>query len=141
MIHTVLVALDETPIASRVLATATEIAERFDARMVLFHAVMVPPEFPAAAGNATGDDPLPGRLAEEARETLRRLASGNARATREAPVIGYGDPWRAILEAANRLDVDLVVVGSHLYHFPDQLLGTVAGTLANRGTRNVLVVH
>ena len=74
--------------------------------------------------------------------TLRRLAAGNARASPQVLVIGYGDPWRAILEAANRLDVDLVVVGSHLYHFPDEeLLGTVAGTLANRGTRNVLVVH
>jgi universal stress protein F len=72
---------------------------------------------------------------------LQRLAASNARATREAPVIGYGDAWRAIVAAADQLDVDLVVMGSHLYHFPDQVLGTVAGKLANRGTRNVLVVR
>jgi len=141
VIQTILVALDDTPIAPRVLAVATEIAERFDARLQLFRAVLVPPEFPAAAANAAPDDPLPAHLAEEAREALLRLAAGNARANHDPPIIGSGDPWRAINEAADHLNVDLIVVGSHLYHFPDQLLGTVAGSLANRGTRNVLVVR
>jgi len=141
MIRTILVALDETPIATRVLATATEIAEHFDAHMVLFRAVMIPPEFPAAAAQATPGDPLPDHLAQEAREALRLLSTGNARAGAEPPVIAYGDPWRAIVATSNRLDADLVVVGSHLYHWPDHILGTVAGNLANRGTRNVLVVR
>jgi nucleotide-binding universal stress UspA family protein len=141
MIRNILVALDHTAIAPRVLLIATEIAERFDARMYLFRALLVPPEFPAAAANAAPDDGLPKHLAEAAMEGLRRLAAGNPRASAADPIIGYGDPWRAIVVTGDQLNVDLIVVGSHLYHWPDQLLGTVAGNLANRGHRNVLVVR
>jgi nucleotide-binding universal stress UspA family protein len=141
MIRTVLVALDATPIAPRVLVVATEIAERFDARMVLFHAFLVPPEFPAAAANAAPDDPLPAHLTDEAMEALRRLSAGNPRASAEGPIVCEGNPWRTIVEHGDRLDADLIVVGSHLYHWPDRVLGTVAGNLANRGNRNVLVVR
>jgi Universal stress protein family len=78
VIRTILVALDETPIAPRVLVAANEIAHRFDARMLLFRAVMVPPEFPAAAANAMPDDPLPDHLAEEgATEARRRQRAGD----------------------------------------------------------------
>lgn len=141
MIRRILAALDDTAIAPRVLAIATEIAERFDADLHLFRAVQVPPEFPAAAANATRDDPLPAHLAKEALEALHRLAAGHPRALAHPPEIGFGDPWRAIVEAGDRLDVDLLVVGSHVYHWPDRVLGTVAGNLANRGHRNVLVVR
>jgi nucleotide-binding universal stress UspA family protein len=141
MIRNILVALDGTAIAPRVLATATEIAERFNARMFLFRAVMVPPEFPAAAANTAPPDALPHLLAAQALEELRRLAAGNPRASAETPLIRYGDPWRTIVEAGDRLDVELIVVGSHLYHWPDQLVGTVAAHLATRGHRNVLIVQ
>jgi nucleotide-binding universal stress UspA family protein len=141
VIRSILVGLDTTPIAPRVLAVATEIAERFDARMYLLRAVQVPPEFPAAAAHAAGPDPLPRHLDEEAVRDLQRLAAGNPRASAADPIVGHGDPWRAIVETGDRLDVDLIVVGSHLYHWPDRLLGTVAGNLANRGHRNVLVVR
>jgi len=141
MIRNLLVALDSTAIAPRVLAAATEIAERFDARMFLCRAVMVPPEFPAAAANAARHDALPDILAAQALAELRGLAAGNPRASAETPLISYGDPWRAIVEAGERLDVELIVVGSHLYHWPDRVLGTVAGNLVNRGHRNVLVVR
>lgn len=141
MIRRILVALDDTAIASRVLETATEVAERFDARMFLFRAVMVPQEFPAAAANAAPRDALADVMAAEAMKGLSMLAAGNPRAIIEAPVVGRGDPWRAIVEAGDRLDVDLTVVGSHLYHWPDRILGTVAANLANRGHRNVLIVR
>lgn len=141
MIRRILAALDNTAIAPRVLALATEMAERFDADLHLFRAVQVPPEFPAAAANATPDDPLPAHLAREAAEALREMAAGNERALAHPPEVGFGDPWRAIVDAGDRLDVDLLVVGSHVYHWPDRVLGTVAGNLANRGHRNVLVVR
>jgi len=141
VIRNILVALDGTAIAPLVLTAATEVAERFDARMFLFRAVMIPQEFPAAAADGGPRDSLRAMLVAEARQELRVLATGNGRASIEEPVIGHGDPWRAIVEAADRLDVDLTVVGSHLYHWPDRVLGTVAANLANRGHRNVLIVR
>lgn len=141
MITRILVALDETPIAPRVLAVATEVAERFDADLFLFRALLVPPEFPPAAYHGSTEDPLSSHLAEAAARSLRDLAAGKPRALVHPPVIGRGDPWVAITEASERLAVDLVVTGSHLYHWPDRVLGTVAGNLVNRGHCDVLVVR
>lgn len=141
MIRRILVALDETPIASRVLAVATGVADRFDADLHLFRALLVPPEFPAAAPHASAPDPLARHLEIAAERALLELAAGNARALAHPPMVRLGDPWMAIVEASDARDVDLVVVGSHLYHWPDRVLGTVAGNLANRGHRNVLVVR
>ena len=141
MIRKILVALDDTAIAPRVLEAATEIAERFDAELHLFRAVDIPPEFPAAAANADPHDLLPEFLTARGAEALRQLALGNPRANQHVPVLGVGEPWRAIQDAADRLGVDLIVMGSHAYHWPDRLLGSVAGHMANQGHANVLVVR
>lgn len=140
MIERILVALDASARAPDVLAAASEIAERFDARMLLFRAIDVPPEFPPSA-HVEGSDPLPAILAERARAQLEALAHGNPRADVEHPVIVVGQAWRAIVATADRLDVDLVVIGSHGYHGIDHLLGTTAGKVANHAHRNVLIVH
>ncbi len=140
MITRILVALDASPRAPDVFSAANEIATRFDARMILFRAIDVPPEFPPAA-HVAGGDPLPAYLARRAREDLEALAAGNQRADVEHPVVVVGQPWRAIVATADRLDVDLIVLGSHGYHAIDRLLGTTAGKVANMAHRNVLIVH
>lgn len=141
MITTILVALDDKPIAARVLAVATEIADRFDARMLLLRVIHVPPEFPAAAGGASRRDPLAAHLHARAAEELAALARDNARASAEAPILISGEPWRTIVEAGDVFDADLIVMGSHVHRWPDRLLGTNAGHLANQGHRDVLIVH
>jgi nucleotide-binding universal stress UspA family protein len=141
MIEALLVCLDSSTRAPGVLAVATEIAERFDARMILYRAIVVPPEFPAAAAYGDAGDPLPKILERTAIDELRLLAKDNPRAIVEPPIVGIGQPWRAILETADRLNVDLVVVGSHGYHGLDRVLGTTAAKVANHARRNVLVVH
>jgi nucleotide-binding universal stress UspA family protein len=140
MIRTILVALDDSPRAPGVLAAASEIAERFDARMLLYRTITVPPEFPAAA-HSSHADPLVEIMHDKAVAELHALASGNPRASVEPPVIDEGQPWRAIVDAADRLQVDLVVIGSHRYHGLDRILGTTAGKVANHAHRNVLIVH
>jgi universal stress protein F len=140
MIRTLLVCLDNSTRAPAVLAAATEIAERFDARMILYRAIVIPPEFPAAAHTVTSD-PLPDFLRRTAVDELHQLSKDNPRATVEPPVVGVGQPWRAIVEAADRLAVDLVVIGSHGYHGLDRVLGTTASKVTNHARRNVLVVH
>jgi nucleotide-binding universal stress UspA family protein len=50
-------------------------------------------------------------------------------------------PWKAILGVAERLDVDLIVIGSHGYGGLDRVLGTNAARVVNLGDRSVLVVH
>ena len=57
------------------------------------------------------------------------------------PIVAIGQPSKVILESAQDLDVDLIVVGSHGYQGWDRLLGTTAANIANHADRNVLVVH
>lgn len=141
MIRRLLVALDGSERASGVLGAAVEIARRFDATLVPFRAIQVPPDFPPAA-HMSGADELPRYLEHEAVQQVLRLFDGlDIEVKREAPVIGLGQPWRAILEAAEQRDVDLIVIGSHGYHGFDRVLGTTAGKVANLARRNVLVVH
>jgi nucleotide-binding universal stress UspA family protein len=140
MIRTIMVALDASERAPAVLAAAATLAERFEARLLLFRAIAVPPEFPPAA-HVDGGDRLESVLAAQARKELEALAQGHPRAEVDHPVIARGQPWRAIVSAAERHDADLVVIGSHGYHGLDRVLGTTAARVADHCRRDVYIVH
>jgi nucleotide-binding universal stress UspA family protein len=140
MVRRVLAALDRSERTQVVFDAATEIAGRFVATVWPLFVVWVPPEFPAAAAGSQAD-PLPGKLAAEATAELARLQSSFGGVDLKAPVIRFGVPWRTILDTAEELDVDLIVMGSHGYGRFDRLLGTTAGQVVNRARRSVLVVH
>ena len=139
MFRKLLAAVDGSERGARVLAAALEIAERFDGTVHLYRAIELPAEFPAAAANRA--DLLRPHLENKALEELRLLAAGHPRVIVEPPAVLHGRPWRDVLAAAEALDVDLIVIGSHGYQGWDRLLGTNAGAIANRSQRNVLVVH
>jgi universal stress protein F len=141
MITHVLVALDASPRAPHVLAAAAEIAARFGAKLTLFRALAIPPDFPPAA-HVGACDPLPAFLMKEAEDALQVLvATLQEGVATGGPVVRVGQSWRAILQVADELDVDLIVIGSHGYYGLDRILGTTAGKVANLARRNVLVVH
>jgi nucleotide-binding universal stress UspA family protein len=139
MIRKILVALDGSTRASGVVAAAVELAKRFDATLVPFRAIQIPPDFPPSA-HVNYTDPLPEYLDHEASAELARMFE-SAAVKHVAPVVGRGQPWRMILEAADAHDVDLIVIGSHGYHGIDRVLGTTAGKVVNLARRSVLVVH
>ncbi len=138
MIRTILVALDRTERAPAVLSLAAEVAERFDASMVLFRAIQVPQEFPPAAH--VGHDPLPAYLHAEAEAELSRLAAGLPR-VRPQHVITEGRSWATILEAAEQVGADLIVIGSHAYDWLERVTGTVPGRIVTHARCHVLVAH
>jgi nucleotide-binding universal stress UspA family protein len=141
MIKRILVALDGSARAPGVFDAAVEIAVRFGATIVPFRAVVVPPEFPAAAAGSHAD-PLASHLVEVAeREVARLVAGAPSGAALERPMIRIGQAWRLIVEVSAEVHADLVVIGSHGYHGLDRLLGTTAARVANVARRNVLVVH
>ena len=111
MYAVILAAVDGSSRARGVVDAALEMADRFDARVHLFRSVAVPQDFPAAAHMPP--DHLAAFLENEARQSLTALAAGHPRAQIEAPEITPVQPWRAILGAAAKLDVDLIVIGSH----------------------------
>jgi len=140
VIERILVALDGSPRSAGVLAAAAEIGRRFDAELLPLRVIFIPAEFPPSAHVAHGD-PLPAHIVDEAERELIALVASVTGVRVGAPTVHQGQPWRAILQAAADLDVDLIVIGSHGYHGLDRVLGTTAGKVANLSDRNVLVVH
>jgi universal stress protein F len=140
MFSIILTAVDGSERSAGVLRTAAEIARRCNGRVHLYRSVSIPQEFPAAA--RMPPDKLPAILVEEARLALQAIAAGYSDVVIEEPAMS--DPpqaWRGILEAGDRLNADLIVIGSHGYGGWDRVLGTTAANVVNRAERSVLVVH
>lgn len=136
----ILIALDDSPRAPTVFDVGAEYARVLGEELYLFRAVTIPPEFPAAAAYSTGDQ-LPGYLDEIAKHELDKLAQRAPHVQVTRSYVKFGPPSQLILEVADTLRVDLIVIGSHGYRGWDHVLGTTAASIANRSTRNVLVVH
>jgi nucleotide-binding universal stress UspA family protein len=136
----ILVALDGSPNARKVLAGARELAEKVGARLILFHAVSLPVGLPLQAYAVSPSDVGPLMLQAARREFedyARDLPPGLVAEVR----IELGIPWQAICEEAKAQQVDLIAVGSHGYTGLDRLLGTTAAKVVNHADRSVLVVR
>jgi nucleotide-binding universal stress UspA family protein len=138
-IRSILAALDESPRAAAVFATAANLARRLEARLVLIRVVWLPPDIPPAAhAPALG---VEGFVESQARSELAGLMQSAPDVDFGAPLVVEGDPWRQILKASDELDVDLIVMGNHRYHGLERMLGTVAAQVVNHARRNVMVVQ
>lgn len=135
----ILVAIDDSVRAPHVLAAAIELARLTGAKVRVYRAVSVPPDFPPAA--LTSRDLLPGHLQRAAHESIRKRLTAFHDLGCEIVVSESHNPARAILEAGDAFDADLIVIGSHGYDLVDRLLGTTAATIVNTAKRDVLVVH
>jgi universal stress protein A len=140
VIDKILVAVDGSARAPGVIQAAAQIAVRFRATLTPFRAILIPPEFPPAA-RASHLDPLAVHLEAAAIADLRELTRPLVGVRLQASLVAVGQPWRAILECAEGMNADLIVIGSHGYHFVDHLLGTTAAKVVNLARQNVFVVH
>jgi nucleotide-binding universal stress UspA family protein len=140
MITKMLVAVDGSARARGVFLAAAEIARAMRANITLYRAVVLPPDFAPAAATKHGD-PLPPFLLNQAKVELLELMTHAPDVACVPRIEVAAQPWREILAAADAIDADLIVLGSHGYHGWDRVLGTTAGKVANLARRNVLVVH
>jgi nucleotide-binding universal stress UspA family protein len=135
----ILVALDESPRAPMVFATAVALARCANAQVSLVRVLTEPTDIPPAAH--THPDHVGVDMERIIQAEFRRLMDTAADVQFQPHVIVDGDPWRRLLEVAKQRDVDLIVMGSHRYHGIERVLGTVASRVVNHADRNVLVVH
>jgi nucleotide-binding universal stress UspA family protein len=135
-----LVALDASERASKVLEAAVRLAELTGSKLILYRAIAVPPELPREVLVAT-DVPLEDILVRNAHGDLQRLAERVPAQLIEQITTALGTPWDGICRAAREHDVDLIVIGSHGYGGIDRILGTTAAKVVNHADRNVLVVR
>lgn len=136
----ILVALDGSPRAPSVLAAASEVAAQSDAKLLVFRAIGVAPDFPRELLELT-DQRLEDVLTRNAREDLSRLVRDVPADRIDQIVTTFATPWDGIWRTGRELDVDLIVIGSHGYGALDRFLGTTASKVVNHADRNVLVVR
>ncbi len=136
----ILVALDTSPRAQRVLDAAVDLAQRTRGKIHLFRAVALPPELPGALWAVPPAAATQTTLGV-ARADLKALAEKLPPELVDGTTAQVGAPWDAICAASRELDVDLIVIGSHGHGLLDRLLGTTASKVVNHADRTVLVVR
>lgn len=129
-LDSVLVAVDGSECSLRAFEQAKELARRTGAELILYQAVRM---------SWTGADPDPGM--QEAQNFLEDLAQQcEGVATRVRPYPTDSSPY--IVERAEELKADLIVMGSHgrkgLQHL---LMGSVAEHVVHHARCPVMVVH
>ena len=139
-IKTVVAATDFSEPAEVGLAWAAQVARTHGARLLVVHAVAPPmPVADFAAPPLTVDQDL--REAAQAR--LEAAVGGEALAGVEAEtVLRDGTPAQAVLDVADEVGADLIVVGTRgLTGFRHLLLGSTAERIVQRAKAPVLSVH
>jgi nucleotide-binding universal stress UspA family protein len=136
----VLVALDGSPRAAKVLAAAARLAELAGGKLVLYRAITVSPDLPREVLVETNRR-LEDILLGNARDDLARGAEQVRPGLVEKTVTDLAIPWDGICRAARECEADLIVIGSHGYSGIDRILGTTAGKVVNHADRSVFVVR
>ncbi len=140
----ILAALDGSPRAPQVLHHAAELAARTGAVLHLGRSVHLPLGIPADALTLTGDQ-LTARLLAYGAQELTALAEGLH--PTHTPIrwgqrlCRFGAPAQVVVDLAEELHADLIVLGSHGYDVVDRLLGTTAARIVNHARCSVLVVR
>lgn len=134
----ILVGYDDTEESKRALLRAAEIAKAFDSRL---HVTSVAPLLvgtPRVMGPYDPTEPPAEHLAQlEHAEAL--LAERGIEATVEE---AHGDPAEMIVEVAETIHADLVVLGTHERSLIERALGlSVSGAVARKAECDVLIVH
>jgi nucleotide-binding universal stress UspA family protein len=138
--NTILVAIDGSQRAPGVLARSIAVARTQTTRLVLMRSVGIAGDLPQDLWKES-EEPLLNVLRARADEYLAKCESSVPLEMRGGTRVVIGSPWQAICDTAERLGVDLVVIGSHGYSGIDRLLGTTAGKVVNHAPCSVLVVR
>lgn len=136
--RTIFAALDGSPRAEGVLATAIAIASAQRARLVLFRSLGLPTDVPQDLWRST-ESPFLVAMEERAQKYLSQCEESVPIAIRGGTTVAVGTPSDAICRAAQALRADLVIIGSHGYGSLDRLLGTTAAKVVNHCACSVLV--
>lgn len=151
----ILVAKDLSKESSKVIRYALELGSKFDAEIHILH---VMPTVDHAVLNMVAISMGPDRLAELnamnekdlAAQTRKQLLAILEEETRQGDVqlstppqieVHHGEAAPMILQVADRLDVDMIILGSHTkgrLHYA--FLGSVAEKILRKTHRSVLIV-
>lgn len=136
----ILVPTDFSPQAENALKVAVQIAQKNDSEIYLLHSI----EMPLHLGNSGGSGSLPEAL------YFIKLAENNFEELLEKPylegikikeAIGHAEIYEDIAEAANKHDIDIVIMGSHgSSGFKEMFIGSNTEKVVRTSEIPVLVI-
>lgn len=125
-IKKVLVATDFSEPSDSALASAVELAKKFDAGIVLMHAYR-PIVTAYAVAPMLSVQEISAYVADVATKALHAAAAARGTAVPITTALYVGAPWEQILKAAKDQEADLLVLGSRgLHGLQRALLGSTA---------------
>lgn len=148
MFKRIVVGVDGSPTANAALAEATALAKRHAARLYIVHGYRSAVDLVALAVDPAGANL--GAQAAAVEQDLRNEAGAVLKtATQEASSSGVeieaiaieGDASEALLDTAERLDADLIVVGNRGMSGARRFLGNVPNRVSHHAACSVMIVR
>ena len=139
MYNNILLASDFSPEAGRAERRAVEVAKKYGAQLSLVHVVDYYPSMQLEGGLAMLPN-IEERLNEKAREDLDACVA-RLDIDFQNTHIGHGPPKGVIIDYANEIGADLIVLGSHGRHGFGLLLGSTATGVLHIAKCDVLAVR
>ena len=138
----ILTAVDFSDPTDMILRVTSKLAKRLEARVWLLHVAEPEPDF---VGYNTGPDVVRGQVANEYREehrAIQKLADSLREAWVDATALLIQGPTvETTLKQSRKLDVDLIVVGSHGHSaIYDVLVGSYSAGILRKSDVPVMVV-
>ena len=138
----ILAAVDFSPISDLVIARASELAQAFGSALWLVHVAAPDPDF---VGYESGPQSVRETVAAELRDAHRHLQEQSA-ALRERGIdctalLVQGSTTETLVREAERLNADLIVLGSHGHGaIRRALLGSVSEHVLHHARRPLLIL-
>ncbi len=138
----ILVAIDFSDVTNKTIETAAEIALSFSSKLWLIHVAAPDPEFIGyETGPQTERNWRAETLRKEHRDIQAKASELESKGINVTSLLIQGDTAEAILAQANKLQADLIVIGSHgrsaLYK---TLVGSVSEGVIRQSSCPVLLV-
>jgi nucleotide-binding universal stress UspA family protein len=135
----ILVAHDGSKLSDKALKRAVEMADKFGASVTVLSVI---PELYLTELSDADRERIMAALTEETRIAMERIRQSiSGKAFEAKTIVRQGPPAEKILETAQKMKVDLLVVGSHGRHGARKfLLGSVSSKVVDYSTCPVLVV-
>lgn len=148
MYQTILVPTDYSDCSRRALDVGLRLAGTFGSKVICLHASedVSPTRFSEDSMDEVHEtlDENEQRLSEIARDRLARLLQAGEKVAALETIdfrVVSGNPANSILQTAEDMGVDLIVIGTHgRSGFADKLMGSTAERVARRAACCVLVV-
>jgi len=124
---------------AELIKTALQMTKEFGATLTVVHAIEYMSSYGAAYGISVSAE-IETKLMEEANDQMKKLG-GKLNIPEKNLIVKFGPAKLVILDTANKIKSDLIIVGSHGRHGIGVLLGSTANAILHGAKCDVLSIR